>query len=128
MLVKLLDVYSLETVSCYRLSASTHTYKFLWKLEMVYFNSDVRKSVHHHTIQINQPTRCNCFTSLLLDVYVWLNMFLAPFRPSSGAYNWTRSLWFTVGGWRLVLCWSWSGRPRPTTQQTLLSNGKTRGS
>jgi hypothetical protein len=35
---------------------------------------DVRKSMHHHTIQIIQPTRCNSFTSLLLDVYVWLNM------------------------------------------------------
>ena len=55
---------------------------------------DVRKSVHHHTIQINQPTRCNNFTSLLLDVYVWLNMFRAPLRPSSGAYNCTRSLWY----------------------------------
>jgi len=43
---------------------------------------DVRKSVHHHTIQINQPTRCNSLTSLLLDVYVWLNMFRAPLRPS----------------------------------------------
>ena len=31
---------------------------------------DVRKSLHHHTIQIIQPTRCNSFTSLLLDVYV----------------------------------------------------------
>jgi len=46
------------------------------------------------TIQINQPTRCNSFTSLLLDTYVWLDMFRAPLRPSSGAYNWTRSLWF----------------------------------
>jgi len=36
-------------------------------------------------IQINQPTRCNSFTSLLFDVYVWLNMFRAPLRPSSGA-------------------------------------------
>jgi hypothetical protein len=26
-----------------------------------------------HIIQMNQPTRCNSFTSLLLDVYVWLN-------------------------------------------------------
>jgi len=26
------------------------------------------RSIHHHTIQINQPTRCNSFTSLLLDV------------------------------------------------------------
>ena len=33
---------------------------------------------HHHTIQINQPTRCNSFTGLLIDVYVWLNMFRAP--------------------------------------------------
>jgi len=55
---------------------------------------DVHKSMHHHAIQINQPTRCNNFTSLLLDVYVWLSMFRAPLRPSSGAYNCTRSLWF----------------------------------
>jgi len=45
-------------------------------------------------IQINQPTICNSFTSLLLHVYVWFNMFRAPLRPSSGVYNWTRSLWF----------------------------------
>jgi len=38
----------------------------------------VCKPVHHHTIQINQQTRCNSFTSLLLDVYVWLNMFREP--------------------------------------------------
>jgi len=44
--------------------------------------------------QINEPTRCNSFTSLLLDVYVWLNMFLAPPCPSSGAYNCISSLWF----------------------------------
>jgi len=42
----------------------------------------------------NQPTRCNSFTSLLLDVYVWLNMFRALPRPSSGAYNCINSLWF----------------------------------
>jgi hypothetical protein len=30
----------------------------------------VCKSVHHHTIQINQPTRCCNFSSLLLDVYL----------------------------------------------------------
>jgi len=53
-----------------------------------------RKSVHHLTIQIIQPTRCNSFTSSLLDVYVWLNMFRESPRPSSGAYNCTSSLWF----------------------------------
>jgi len=35
---------------------------------------------------------------------------------------------FTVGEKRLERCWSWSGRPRPTTLETPLSNGKTRGS
>ena len=41
--------------------------------------------MHHHTFQINQPTRCNNFSSLLLDVYsfVHLNMFRASSRPSS---------------------------------------------
>jgi len=60
-------------------------------------------------IQINQPTRRNSFTSLLIDVYVWLNMFRAPFRPSSGAYNCTRSLWFyrwsVAVGALLVVVW-----------------------
>ena len=46
---------------------------------------EVCKSMHHHTIQINQPTRCNNFSSLLCDVYVQLNMFWASSRPSSGA-------------------------------------------
>jgi len=34
--------------------------------------------VHHYTIQINQPTRCNNFSSLLLEVYVQLNMLQRP--------------------------------------------------
>jgi len=37
------------------------------------------------SIQVNQPTRCNSFSSLLLDAYVQLNMFQASSRPSSGA-------------------------------------------
>jgi len=46
----------------------------------------VSKSVHHHTFRINQPSRRNKFSSLLLDVYsyVQLNMFRASSRPSSG--------------------------------------------
>jgi hypothetical protein len=68
-----------------------------------------QKSVNHHTIQANQPTRSNSFTSLLLDVYVWFNMFRASPRPSSGAYNCTRSLWFyrwrkAVGALLVVFC------------------------
>ena len=47
----------------------------------------VCKSVHHHAFQINQPTRCNNFSSLLLDIYsyVQLNMFRSSSCPSSGA-------------------------------------------
>ena len=41
--------------------------------------------MHDHTIQINQPTFCNNFSGLLLDVYLQLNMFRASSRPSSGA-------------------------------------------
>ena len=70
---------------------------------------DVHKSVHHHTIQIIQPTRCNSFTSLLLDVYAWLDTFQASPRPSSGAYNCASSLWFNrwraVAGALLVMVW-----------------------
>ena len=36
-------------------------------------------------IQINQPTRCNNFSSLSLDVHLQFNMFRASSRPSSGA-------------------------------------------
>ena len=37
------------------------------------------------SVLINQPTRCNNFSNLLLDIYVQLNMFRASPRPSSGA-------------------------------------------
>jgi len=70
-------------------------------------------------IQIIQPTRCNSFTSLLLDVYVWLNMFRASPHPSLGAYNCIRSLWFycwraAAGAFLIVV---WLARPGPTTLQ-----------
>jgi len=60
----------------------------------------VCKSVHHHPIQINQPTRCNNFSNLLLDVYVQLNMFrgvLTPIIRSSTTA--VAASGFTVGAW-----------------------------
>ena len=62
-------------------ASSTHKGRGKYKLYLF----KVCKSVHHHTIQINQPTRCNNFSSILLDVYLQLNMFWASSRPSSGA-------------------------------------------
>jgi hypothetical protein len=80
-----------KTLSPCLLNISPKTY--LQKLQL-FIEFDVCKSVHHHTIQINWPTRCKSFTSLLLDVYVWLNKFWALPCPSSGAYNRISSLWF----------------------------------
>jgi len=40
--------------------------------------------VHHHTIEINPPTRCNNFSSLLLEVYS---------RPNSSAVGHGRAGW-----------------------------------
>jgi len=80
-----------------------------WRPSKCKWKFDVHMSVHHHTIQTIQPTRCNSFTSLLLDVYVWLNMFRASPRPSSGAYDCTRSLRFNrwreaAGALLVVVC------------------------
>jgi hypothetical protein len=72
----------------------------------------VCKSVHHCSIQINQPTRCNNFSSLLLDVYIQLSMFWASSRPSSGAQQ------LQAGR---------PARPRPTALPPPRSNVKTRG-
>jgi hypothetical protein len=50
--------------------------------------------------QINQPTRCKKFSSLLLDVYIQLNMFWASSCPSSGATTTAvAASGFTVGAW-----------------------------
>jgi fucose 4-O-acetylase-like acetyltransferase len=72
-------------------------------------NNHCCENFKFHSIQIIQQTRCNSFTSLLLDIYVWLNMFQASPRPSSGAYNCTRSLWFycwrEAAGALLVVIW-----------------------
>jgi len=81
-----------------------------WAISSQHFEEfNVCKSVHHHMIQINQPTRCNSFTSLLLDVYVSLNMFWVLPCPSSGAYNCISSLWFcrwsVVVAALLVMVW-----------------------
>jgi hypothetical protein len=66
-------------------------------------------------IQIIQPTKCKNFTSLLLDVYAWLNMFRVSPRPSSEAYNCTKSLWFYMPLERRG--WSGVGRGLPDHDQ-----------
>ena len=86
------------------------------------------KSVHHHTFKINQPTRCKNISSLLLDVYVQLNMFRASSSPSSGAQQlqWQPLLLPLERGCNIaVVCGR--GRLRPTALLPPRSNGKTKG-
>jgi hypothetical protein len=103
------NMVSIVKKSCYEkfkfhLKSDKYNEYFTWRPTYTYDNIlnsfDVRRSVNHHTIQIIQPTRHNSFTSSLLDVYVWLNVFRASPRPSSGANNCTRSVWFYC--WRAV--------------------------
>jgi hypothetical protein len=60
---------------------------------------DVGKSVHRQTIQINQPTRCNSFTSLLLDVLFRSTRFgrLRAHHPELTTA--LAASGFTVGAW-----------------------------
>jgi hypothetical protein len=78
-------------------------------------------------IQINQPTRRNSFTSLLLNVYEWLNMSRASLRPSLGAYNRTSNLWFYRRRVAVAALLVVVARTRTTRRLPPLSKGKTRG-
>jgi hypothetical protein len=53
--------------------------------------------MHHHTIQINQPTRCNNFLSLLTFMY-GSTCFGRPHAHHQELNNCSSSLWF--------YCWS----------------------
>ena len=53
--------------------------------QLIAWDFRVCKSVNYHTIQVNQTTRCNNFSSLLRAFSLQLNMFRASSRPSSGA-------------------------------------------
>jgi len=70
-------------------------------------------------VQINQPTRCNNFSILLLDVYLQLNVsgVLKPIIRSSTTA--VAASGFTFGAWWKQCCWSWlgqSGRPHHDQQ------------
>jgi len=66
-----------------------YNYQFGERKEAFFFSalqSDMEERLTRGPFfQINQPTRCKNFSSLLLDVYVRRNMFRASSRPSSGA-------------------------------------------
>jgi len=77
----------------------SHTYTKMGKASSLY-KFKICKSVHHHTIQINQPTRFSNFSSLLLAVYVQLNMFRGVLTPIIGSSTAAvAASGFTVGAW-----------------------------
>jgi hypothetical protein len=90
----------------------------------------VCKSVHHHTIQINQPIRCKNFSSLLLDVYVQLNMFGCPHAHHKELNNCSSNLWFYRGNVVVAVLLVVVRPAGPITSNTppSRSNSKTRGS
>jgi len=66
----------------------------------IYDISSLRVKAFQSGIQINQPTRSKYFSSLLLDVYVQLNVFRTSSRPSSGATKTAvAASGFTVRAW-----------------------------
>jgi hypothetical protein len=82
--------------------------------------------------QINKPTRCNNFSSFLLDVYVQLKIFRAFSLPSSGAQQLQYQplvLLLERGDSSAVVRGRANRSARPRTKALLLprSKGKTRG-
>jgi hypothetical protein len=70
-----------------------------------------------HLNSNKSTNKSNSFTGLLFDLYVWLNMFREPPRPSSGKYTALGASGFTVGERRLQRWWSWSSRFLPDHDQ-----------
>jgi hypothetical protein len=62
-----------------------YIYEFIYVFVCCEFWVARIKGRTQNVIQIDQLTRCNNFSSLLLDVYVQLNMFRVSSRPSLGA-------------------------------------------
>jgi hypothetical protein len=76
-----MDIYNVnkQHQTCAALGAN-FKFRFIFRIFIALSNPKLMV-----LIQINQPTRCNNFSSLLLDVYLQINMFQVSSRPSSGA-------------------------------------------
>jgi hypothetical protein len=106
----------------YRLNSRTYDIRTFREIETCFQVRELPQQLDSN----KSTNQCNSSTSLLLDVYVWLNMFRAPPRSSSGAYNCISSLWFyrwsvVVAALLVVVL-----RPRPTLLSPR-SNGETTG-
>jgi hypothetical protein len=120
--------FVLEVKRCSLSTNCKKTYTIFRAYDVKYLcGFDVRKSMHHHTIQITQPTRCSNFTSLLLDVYVWLNIFRAPPHHQERK-NALGASGCTVGALLVVVCQTTTNNAPTTTLQPPRSNCRTRGS
>jgi len=92
--------------------------RIMWRVYYRYQNQctntkywfEVVRSVHHHTVQTNWPTRCNSFTSLSLDVLCRWTCFGGLHAHHQELTTALRASGFTVGAWWQQRCWLWSGR------------------
>jgi hypothetical protein len=61
---------------------------------MVILGTEIQYALHEEKSNKMQQ----CIKILLFHIYMKLNMFRATHHPSSGAQNWTGSLWFFIHG------------------------------
>jgi len=87
-----LDERSARRRDLYLTTHNTHNRQT--SMPPVRFEPTISAGEWPQTYALDRAATGTGFTYLLLDVYVWLNMFRALPRPSSGAYNCISSLWF----------------------------------
>jgi len=86
------------------------TFRVLWKPTVLgRHHKSHPLSVHHHTIQINQPTRCNNFWVYYLTFIYTSTCFGRPHAHYQELNNCSNSLWFYL---RSVVIAAFAGRGR----------------
>ena len=88
----------------------------LWHYLDAFWRSPVRASPYDTNKSTNKTQLFS--SSLLLEVHMWLNMFRASPRPSSGAYNCTRTVWFYLWKETAGELLSWYGLPDHDQQRS----------
>jgi len=76
--------------------------------------------VHYNSNK--SPTRCNSFSSFLLDVYLQLNMFWASYAHHQELNNCSSSLWFYLWSVVIAVLLVMVGPAGPTTTNSTAKN------
>ena len=102
-------------------SAMNHRYDKIWDcldyLRNIRTQLKVCKSVHHHTIQINQRTRCKISPVYYLTFIYSSTCFGLPHTHHQELSNCSSSLWFYLRGVVIAVLLVVFGPVGPTTDQ-----------